>query len=261
MNFSDFIIKVLDDTKIPMTSVEIWNYGKEKGYDIDLNSKGKTPWLTIGSFIYEDIKKNKLSLFERIDTKPYKFILKKHITEDTKNSTTIDKTEISSLSDFIIYYLFKEFKIYTKRIRLENNNWELPDLVGVSYPYFDFNTEGLELSNFLKNDIIKKLFSFCIEYELNHVNMRELFFKAVSNSSWANEGYLIVSRIEDNEKLKSELLYLSEKYGIGIIYINEDDFNTSYIFAPATTNNTLDWNQINLMFENSDDFKEFTIKI
>ena len=40
--------KVLDAEKCPLTINEIWAMAKEKGYDKELVTSGKTPWATLG---------------------------------------------------------------------------------------------------------------------------------------------------------------------------------------------------------------------
>ena len=48
-----------------------------------------------------------------------------------------------------------------------------------------------------------RLWSFEVKKELNVSNARKSFFQAVSNSSWANEGYLVATSISDGDSEKS----------------------------------------------------------
>ena len=48
-----------------------------------------------------------------------------------------------------------------------------------------------------------KLWSFEVKRLINISNVRSTFFQAVSNSSWANFGYLVAAELE--EKAKKEL--------------------------------------------------------
>jgi hypothetical protein len=70
MNFLQLAEKVIREERRPLTLVEIWEIGKKyKG------TKGETPWITIGAQIYLDMKYNKKSIFERIDSNPIRFYL------------------------------------------------------------------------------------------------------------------------------------------------------------------------------------------
>ena len=54
---------------------------------------------------------------------------------------------------------------------------------------------------------------------LNRSNVRESFFQAVSNSSWANFGYLVAAEVVGADTLK-ELRMLYAAHGIGLIQLD-----------------------------------------
>ncbi len=56
MTFLELAKKVLLEIKKPMTANEIWEIAKEKGYDQQLQSQGKTPWATLGAQIYVNVR-------------------------------------------------------------------------------------------------------------------------------------------------------------------------------------------------------------
>ena len=85
--------------------------------------------------------------------------------------------------------------------------------------------------------------------------MRQYFFQAVSNSSWANEGYLVCLDID--EDLKNELQRLSNAFGIGVIKLNPEDINNSEIVCPARFNENIDWDTLDRLAEESEDFRTF----
>src|SRR5262249_42218166 len=62
-----------------------------------------------------------------------------------------------------------------------------------------------------------RLFSFELKKQVDRINYREYFFQAVSNSSWAHEGYLVTCAVQQQDDLLSELERLSASFGIGII--------------------------------------------
>ena len=86
---------------------------------------------------------------------------------------------------------------------------------------------------------------------------RESFFQAVSNSSWAHEGYLITKSIEKDDDLLSELQRLSMSFGIGIIHLDLEDIDASSILFPAKIKNQLDWETMNKLSQDNRDFAKF----
>lgn len=77
-----------------------------------------------------------------------------------------------------------------------------------------------------------RLWSFEVKKELNTSNVRKSFFQAVSNSSWANEGYLVATRISD-QSVEQELRMLSALHGIGVILLNPENPSESEMILPA----------------------------
>jgi hypothetical protein len=156
-------------------------------------------------------------------------------------------------------------RIYTKTIQHsksgkgEFGEWIHPDMVGCYFPLDEWKTEVVDFSSAI-GYISIKLFSFEIKRELNFSNLRESFFQAVSNSSWANEGYLVASEISNDEDFRNELKRLSTSFGIGVIKINIDDPDSTETLFPAKFKQYLDWDAINKVTINSD-FKEFLKRI
>ena len=124
------------------------------------------------------------------------------------------------------------------------NEWLHPDIVGVYFPFEAYEKETLQLQKEMAVNTVK-FFSFELKLELDFVNLRESFFQAVSNSSWANEGYLVAGRIADSADLKDELRRLSNAFGIGVIRLNCQHVPSSEILFPAATRPQLDWATVN----------------
>ncbi len=80
------------------------------------------------------------------------------------------------------------------------SEWIHPDMVGVYIPIDDWNSEIIELNNISNSNAIT-LYSFELKKSIDRSNYREYFFQAVSNSSWANEGYLVAGNIRDDDEL------------------------------------------------------------
>lgn len=91
-------------------------------------------------------------------------------------------------------------------------------------------------------------------------NLREYYFQAVSNSSWANEGYLVALEYDEDESFMSEVKRLNNAFGIGIIQLNAQNISQSEVLFSAKRKSSLDWDTIDRLVENSD-FKEFIEEI
>jgi len=129
-------------------------------------------------------------------------------------------------------------------------------MVGFYIPIEDWNEKLLEFNNLSDSNSIK-LFSFELKRRIDRSNYREYFFQTVSNSSWANEGYLVAAEIKDDDELNSELERLSTSFGIGIIHIDMDDIDSSNVVFPAKTKSILDWELMNKLCEQNSDFETF----
>lgn len=270
--FSDLIKEVLQKTKMPMSSEEIW----EKAIDFNLDKKigptGKTPWATIGARIYKNIKENQEnSVYIQVSKRPTKFTLRDLNPNLVKPEVIIEvikkeKFHERDLHPLLVHYIFSEpyFNCYAKTIFHEKakkkikgfNEWLYPDLVGVYFPFNDYRQETIKLQNFLNVSSIK-LFAFEMKIQLSFANLRQSFFQAVSNASWANEGYLVCLRVDEDPDFKNELQRLSNAFGIGIIKLNFEIVSQSEVLFPARSKVTIDWDTANRIAEDSPDFLEF----
>lgn len=271
-NFLKLAEEILNNTKIPMSINEMWNYAKKNNMTEELNSSGKTPWKTLGARVYVDIKNNKKTKIKQISKRPAKFGLKEfeyHLEnyeneiEIKDNSKYTERDLHTLLTKFV--YSNQHFRCYTKTIRHEKskkkntgvNKWLHPDIVGVHFPYEEYSKETINLINSL-NESTYKLYSFEMKKTLNFENLREYYFQAVSNSSWANEGYLVTLNIDESDEFMDEIRRLNNAFGIGVIKLNSINIAESEIILPARINELLDWDTINRLVEDNIDFKEFT---
>lgn len=101
-----------------------------------------------------------------------------------------------------------------------------------------------------------RLWSFEVKKELNGSNVRSSYFQAVSNSSWANEGYLVATSISNND-VEEELRMLSALHGVGVILLNPENPTESEIFLPSRRKQDADWQTINRILKENSDFKHF----
>ncbi|EIF6554819.1 HrgA protein, partial [Campylobacter jejuni] len=89
---------------------------------------------------------------------------------------------------------------------------------------------------------------------LNFSNLKECYFQAVSNSSWANEGYLVVLQEIDSEVL-SELRRLNQSFDIGVIKLEKDISNSQILISAKEKE--LDIQTLNMLINKNPNFKEF----
>ena len=131
-----------------------------------------------------------------------------------------------------------------------------PDIVGVYFPFDDYKDATIALIDTFSECAIK-LYSFEMKIKITLADLREYYFQAVSNSSWANEGYLAALEYEDGDDLLDEMRRLSAAFGIGFIQLNAENIEQSEILVPAAAKTTIDWAMVNRLAEDNSDFQDF----
>lgn len=267
LTYKELIIEVLKQTKKPLNVSEIWQKALEKGLDKKLSSIGQTPTQTIWNRLLTD----KIN-FLKTSIKPTTFWLKERENEllklNNKNEITNEKQEKNKfherdLHPLLVKFLYEnlDFNLNCKTIYHEQSKkgkggedkWNYPDIVGVYFPYDDYEKETITLLENIKQNSYK-LFSFELKIALNFSNLKECYFQAVSNSSWANEGYLVVLQEIDSEVL-SELRRLNQSFGIGVIKLEKDISNSQILISAKEKE--LDIQTLNMLINKNPNFKEF----
>jgi hypothetical protein len=274
MTFLELAEKVLAEVKKPMPASEIWRYAEGKKYTELLGTKGKTPYSTLGAQLHVNARDNKNSLFYTIGSAPKRFCLKsieyskEDLIEDVEGSAEKGPELAYSERDLhavLSYFLYYNFGAYSKTIdhkkssKKQFGEWVHPDMVSCTFSIDDWQPEVYDLSVTVKETPIT-VRSFELKRELNFGNLRESFFQAVSNSSWAHEGYLVASKISMDKEFIDELGRLSTSFGIGFILLDVEDPDNSETLIEAEDKEALDWNTINKLTINPD-FKDFLRRI
>lgn len=138
------------------------------------------------------------------------------------------------LHPFLTYmaYYNENLKCYTKTIFHEESlkspkgmdRWLYPDMVGVRFLHAELSNENLIAFSKKFDTLPVKLVSFELKKEIGVNNCRECYFQAISNSSWANEGYLVGRHIDThNPQLMDLLKRLHASFGIGVIDLRTDE--------------------------------------
>ncbi len=134
------------------------------------------------------------------------------------------------------------------------NRWLYPDLVGMEDLSSNWN-RGVRDYVFETEEKKVKLWSLEVKVEINRSDVREYFFQAVSNSSWANVGYLAAWDIKDSAL--DELRILSGLHGIGFIQLNYDEPSESQIIIPAQERADVDWSTASRIADENTDFRNY----
>ncbi len=213
------------------------------------------------------------------EERPRKFYFTKSTDSTETDSIEIDSTEADNvessstsanlkeqdlypkLSDFL-----REHNVYSRRInegRSSNrggtgaNEWLHPDLVGMEDLSKDWEDEIKKCVE--THDKKTKLWSFEVKLEITIRNVRKVFFQAVSNSSWANFGYLVTGAIKrgGKESPMKELGMLANRHGIGLIRLDVNDPEQSEIVIPAQERSEIDWDMANRLAKENSDFLKY----
>lgn len=175
--------------------------------------------------------------------RPRQFWYETDAVSEMENVLLANHTEKISEHDLypkLMQFLAQEWDLYCLRIdekRSKNNRgskgnqWLHPDIIAMQTMDKQW-AEDIRQCVKLGSGQNIALWSFEVKLVLNGANVRESFFQAVSNSSWANEGYLVTAAII-GEHTEEELRILSALHGIGVIVLNTDDLSESEILLPA----------------------------
>jgi hypothetical protein len=271
ITFLQLAQRVLSESEKPLSVEQIWQIAMDKKYSDELNSIGKTPLHTLGAQLYVNVKTGSSSIFAAVGSRPKCFYLKEkeshiqfeaHAEEDKKLTGKVSFQE-KQLHPFLAYFAQYELEAFTKTINHSKSSkssfgqWMHPDMVGCYFPEWKSATK--ELSQALGHSSVK-IFSFELKRDLSFSNLRESFFQAVSNSSWANEGYLAAAQISQDREFQNELERLSESFGIGVIQIDISDPDSTKILFPSRERE-IDWESANKICELNPDFESFLQRV
>ena len=161
-------------------------------------------------------------------------------------------------------YLWSELHLYSMRIREGRshntrgnggNQWLHPDIVAME-PVDKAWGKHVKACGHASGSTCVRLWSFEVKKTLTVANIRKCFFQAVSNSSWAHEGYLVATAIAD-DRVEQELRMLSALHGIGVILLDPENPSESEILLPAQKKPDADWQSIDRLAKENGDFHEF----
>lgn len=133
--------------------------------------------------------------------------------------------------------------------------WIHPDIVGVQFEDFK-NDATLALLKATEPKQSIHIYSYELKKKIEtDYQLKQYYFQALSNSSWANYGYLVAFEI--NEDLDEEMNRLNNAFGIGIIRMQANDSKVLY----SAREKALDYNTIEKLNNLNPDFCEFIKKL
>ncbi len=277
----EIVQSVLEIIKEPIKVTEIYDKAKElfeKGEITNMfDCGGETPHQSVSSYIYTALNKGEELPFKKVQEKPTLIALKSTAKELGLNaekisvpSAKIAHNKIAherDLHPFLTYMAInnENLKCYTKTIFHEESSkspkgmdrWLYPDMVGVRFLHAEWSNDNLIAFSKKFDTLPIKLVSFELKKEISVNNCRECYFQAISNSSWANEGYLVGRHIDThNPQLMDLLKRLHASFGIGVIDLRTDE-DKSAILLNAKYKEKIDYTVALELSEKNEKFSGF----
>ncbi len=265
----------------PIKPTEVYDKAKElfeKGEITNMfDCGGKTPHQSVSAFIYTALNKGEELPFLKTQEKPVLIALKSVAKEPVLNMEKISAPSAKiahnkimherDLHPFLTYMAFynENLKCYTKTIFHEESSkspkgmdrWLYPDMVGVRFLHAELSNENLIAFSKKFDTLPIKLVSFELKKEISVHNCRECYFQAISNSSWANEGYLVGRHIDThNPQLMDLLKRLHASFGIGVIDLRTDE-DKSAILLNAKYKEKIDYTVASELSAKNEKFSGF----
>ncbi len=266
------IQSVLEIIKEPIKVTEIYHKAKELFEKGEIDYGGNTPGSSVNSLIYTALKKGEELPFLKAQENPILIALKSASKEPVLNALKPSAPGVKiarerNLHPFLTYMACynENLKCYTKTIFHEGSlkspkgmdRWLYPDMVGVRFLHAELSNENLIAFSKKFDTLPVKLVSFELKKEISVNNCRECYFQAISNSSWANEGYLVGHHIDThNPKLMDLLKRLHASFGIGVIDLRTDE-DKSAILLNAKYKEKIDYTVALELSEKNEEFSGF----
>ncbi|MFL1970857.1 HrgA protein [Helicobacter pylori] len=271
----EIIQSVLEITG-PISPTEVYDKAKElfeKGEITKMfDYGGNTPDRSVSAFIYTALNKGEELPFKKAQEKPVLIALKGAAKELGLNAQKISAPSAKimherDLHPFLTYMAFhnENLKCYTKTIFHEESlkspkgidRWLYPDMVGVRFLHAELSNKNLIAFSKKFDTLPVKLVSFELKKEISVNNCRECYFQAISNSSWANEGYLVGRHIDThNPQLMDLLKRLHASFGIGVIDLRTDE-DKSAILLNAKYKEKIDYTVASELSDKNPKFSGF----
>lgn len=266
MTMNDAILKSLEDLREPQSYLDIYRHIKNKGYYTF--TKGRTPEATISALLGNFIRDGDVRVKRIKTSKGFLYYLTQFegslspLDKDKKLAVLETKQSYNerALHTLLSSYL-KHAGVLSKTIFHEKSKnssdrhqkWVHPDMIGVRFTKLETNAATSLFRTVNIGDAFQ-LYSYEIKKTIRtDYELKEAYFQAVSNSSWANYGYLVAFEISSN--LHVEMERLNQSFGIGIIELKANPFESKILFTAKTQK--LDYITIDKLSKVNKDFQIF----
>jgi uncharacterized protein len=273
ISYLELAAQVISKAGKPMSVGEIWAMAQETGLSAILNGAATKPRNVLASRLFTDVAKPS-SLFIKLGSDPAKFLLKAlegtvpNLAQEVAAQPAVHVGQPHykerELHPILVWFADWQFGALCRTIFHEKslkkgekqNQWIHPDVVGFSLTTQDWTHEVVQLAQ-STGTLAARLYSFEVKIYLDFPTLREFFFQAVSNSSWAHEGYLVAVEIDEDPDFRAELTRLSQSFGIGVVQLNIRDPDDSVVLLPSSKKVEIDWNTVDRIAALNPDFKGF----
>ncbi|WP_104689936.1 HrgA protein [Helicobacter felis] len=269
-DYLDIVLAVLKEAKAPVSIYEIYSRAQALNKAQVLDAMFKDAERQTYIPVWQALRKGEQVPFVQVEGKPISIALKEYAGKIKERvvisqSSSQEEPHERTLHPLLAYFAYHKWGTHTKTIFHEKalkgkqgkNSWLYPDMVGASFAYKNFDPA---LRKFVeKFDLLPlKLFSFELKKEITLGTCREYYFQAISNSSWAHEGYLVAEKLDTEDNDLMELLKrLHASFGIGVVLFNKEDMSKSRVLLNARFKDNLDHTMLAELSKNSPDFQEF----
>lgn len=260
MKLINLIIEVLKSSNVPLTQGDILELIEkdpehkycEEFFRVDVPRSAVARQLTKYS-------SGSKPIIKKVEARKFQLI-----SEDVPRETLLKEYD---LHPTLVRFAFDRFNVHCKTINAVKvktrgnkiNKWSNPDIAGINFSLFNLNDlfrSEVEKQGIISNKVAQ-FFSFELKLKIDKSNLTECYFQAVSNSSWANFGYLVVGDLDKDKNFIANLVRLNSGYGIGVIQLNASEPSESEIIVSAREKEAVDINFMNYLSNINRDFYNF----
>lgn len=267
MELIELVIDILDKSETPLQQGEILERAKahRNFKDCETLQKVQVPLSAVARCLtkYSSGSNPVLGIYDegRQKKSQKRFFLR------TKDIPEVSVVHESFLHPYLVKFAKERFGVYSKTINAlkvakkkdKIGKWTNPDIVGFNPTILNLNPlfqAEIEKQGIFSTKVIQ-FYSFELKLKIDKSNLTECYFQAVSNSSWANFGYLVVGDLDKDSNFISSLIRLNNGYGIGVIHLNIENPSKSEIIVSAREKENVDINFMNFLADINTDFYSF----
>jgi len=264
----EVILNVLELQQNALTYTEVYqNIIQNKWYNF---GNAKTPKESVSAQLGSFIRNNDSRVKRIKKKKGFVYYLSKFesnlILELEEKKPIVDKKfyKERDLHQLLSSYLKNQetfvktiFHEKSSNVKDHHQKWIHPDMVGVNFSNLK-NKNAKALLKATNQADVYQIISYELKKEINNdYELKKCYFQAVSNSSWANYGFLVAFEISNG--LLVEIERLNQSFGIGVIELSANPFESKILFPSKYKE--LDFKTIDKLCKINNDFNKFIKQI